>query len=154
MSPHLPGDCGSWKWPSHSYVVFASLFPGLVEQGGVKIEPLPKEVRVYLLTTSRAPYCGEQGGKRNTCSRGRLGMSRLPTWVACSPAQESIWEVMGLGRDILGGSLRQNQNCENGSKQCHNREDLGLKSISLIAFSLSFLSHLNMCPTGYDSAHF
>lgn len=30
---------------------------GLVEQGGVKIEPLPKEVRVYLLTTSRAPYC-------------------------------------------------------------------------------------------------
>ncbi|ELK36460.1 Phospholipase A1 member A [Myotis davidii] len=37
---------------------------GLVEQGGVKIEPLPKEVKVYLLTTSRAPYCGlvEQGG--------------------------------------------------------------------------------------------
>ncbi|XP_006755432.1 PREDICTED: phospholipase A1 member A isoform X3 [Myotis davidii] len=30
---------------------------GLVEQGGVKIEPLPKEVKVYLLTTSRAPYC-------------------------------------------------------------------------------------------------
>ncbi|KAM5276467.1 phospholipase A1 member A isoform 2-T2 [Hipposideros larvatus] len=30
---------------------------GLVEQGGVKIEPLPKEVSVYLLTTSRAPYC-------------------------------------------------------------------------------------------------
>lgn len=30
---------------------------GLVEQGGVKIEPLPKEVRVYLLTTSRAPFC-------------------------------------------------------------------------------------------------
>ncbi|XP_066097654.1 phospholipase A1 member A isoform X1 [Saccopteryx bilineata] len=30
---------------------------GLVEQGGVKIEPLPKEVRVYLLTSSRAPYC-------------------------------------------------------------------------------------------------
>ncbi|XP_016055385.1 PREDICTED: phospholipase A1 member A [Miniopterus natalensis] len=30
---------------------------GLVEQGGVKIEPLPKEVRVYLQTTSRAPYC-------------------------------------------------------------------------------------------------
>ncbi|XP_057620949.1 phospholipase A1 member A isoform X3 [Chionomys nivalis] len=30
---------------------------GLVEQGGVKIEPLPKEVRVYLMTTSRAPYC-------------------------------------------------------------------------------------------------
>ncbi|XP_008576997.1 PREDICTED: phospholipase A1 member A isoform X2 [Galeopterus variegatus] len=30
---------------------------GLVEQDGVKIEPLPKEVRVYLLTTSRAPYC-------------------------------------------------------------------------------------------------
>ncbi|XP_032989930.1 phospholipase A1 member A isoform X2 [Rhinolophus ferrumequinum] len=33
------------------------LHAGLVEQGGVKIEPLPKEVRVYLLTTSRAPYC-------------------------------------------------------------------------------------------------
>ncbi|XP_007983888.2 phospholipase A1 member A [Chlorocebus sabaeus] len=30
---------------------------GLVEQGGVKIEPLPKEVKVYLLTTSNAPYC-------------------------------------------------------------------------------------------------
>jgi len=30
-----------------------------VEQGGVKIEPLPKEVKVYLLTTSMAPYCGE-----------------------------------------------------------------------------------------------
>lgn len=30
---------------------------GLVEQGGVKIEPLPKEVKVYLLTTSMAPYC-------------------------------------------------------------------------------------------------
>ncbi|XP_005386508.1 PREDICTED: phospholipase A1 member A isoform X2 [Chinchilla lanigera] len=30
---------------------------GLVEQGGVKIEPLPKEVRVYLRTTSKAPYC-------------------------------------------------------------------------------------------------
>ncbi|XP_023069898.1 phospholipase A1 member A isoform X1 [Piliocolobus tephrosceles] len=30
---------------------------GLVEQGGVKIEPLPKEVKVYLLTTSKAPYC-------------------------------------------------------------------------------------------------
>ncbi|XP_007942114.1 phospholipase A1 member A [Orycteropus afer afer] len=30
---------------------------GLLEQGGVKIEPLPKEVRVYLLTTSRDPYC-------------------------------------------------------------------------------------------------
>lgn len=86
VSPHLPGDCGSWKWPSHSYVVFVSLFPGLVEQGGVKIEPLPKEVRVYLLTTSRAPYCGEQGGKRNTCARGRLWMSRLPMWVAYSPA--------------------------------------------------------------------
>lgn len=30
---------------------------GLAEQGGVKIDPLPKEVKVYLLTTSRAPYC-------------------------------------------------------------------------------------------------
>ncbi|KAK2495612.1 hypothetical protein MC885_014335 [Smutsia gigantea] len=30
---------------------------GLVEQSGVRIEPLPKEVRVYLLTSSRAPYC-------------------------------------------------------------------------------------------------
>ncbi|XP_049733192.1 phospholipase A1 member A isoform X1 [Elephas maximus indicus] len=30
---------------------------GLVEQSGVKIEPLPTEVRAYLLTTSRAPYC-------------------------------------------------------------------------------------------------
>ncbi|XP_045041839.2 phospholipase A1 member A isoform X2 [Desmodus rotundus] len=30
---------------------------GLVEQDGVKIEPLPKEVRVYLQTTSEAPYC-------------------------------------------------------------------------------------------------
>ncbi|KAB1283103.1 Phospholipase A1 member A [Camelus dromedarius] len=37
--------------------VFASFFPGLVEQGGVKIEPLPKEVKVYLQTTSKAPYC-------------------------------------------------------------------------------------------------
>ncbi|XP_054337975.1 phospholipase A1 member A isoform X2 [Pongo pygmaeus] len=33
---------------------------GLVEQGGVKIEPLPKEVKVYLLTTSSAPYCKGQ----------------------------------------------------------------------------------------------
>uniref|UniRef100_A0A4X1T2T5 Phospholipase A1 member A n=1 Tax=Sus scrofa TaxID=9823 RepID=A0A4X1T2T5_PIG len=30
---------------------------GLVEQGGVQIEPLPKEVPVYLMTTSKAPYC-------------------------------------------------------------------------------------------------
>ncbi|XP_058151754.1 phospholipase A1 member A isoform X2 [Dasypus novemcinctus] len=30
---------------------------GLVEQGGIKLEPLPKEVRVYLVTTSKAPYC-------------------------------------------------------------------------------------------------
>ncbi|KAG8522009.1 Phospholipase A1 member A, partial [Galemys pyrenaicus] len=30
---------------------------GLVERGGVQVEPLPKEVRVYLLTASRAPYC-------------------------------------------------------------------------------------------------
>ncbi|ELV11122.1 Phospholipase A1 member A, partial [Tupaia chinensis] len=30
---------------------------GLGNHGGVKIEPLPKEVKVYLLTTSRAPYC-------------------------------------------------------------------------------------------------
>ncbi|XP_073660303.1 phospholipase A1 member A isoform X5 [Tursiops truncatus] len=34
-----------------------SISAGLVEQGGVKIEPLPKEVKVYLLTTSTAPYC-------------------------------------------------------------------------------------------------
>nr|XP_010344249.1 phospholipase A1 member A isoform X2 [Saimiri boliviensis boliviensis] len=33
------------------------LHAGLVKQGGVKIEPLPKEVKVYLLTTSSAPYC-------------------------------------------------------------------------------------------------
>ncbi|XP_037692047.1 phospholipase A1 member A isoform X2 [Choloepus didactylus] len=30
---------------------------GLMEQGGIKIEPHPKEVSVYLLTTARAPYC-------------------------------------------------------------------------------------------------
>ncbi|XP_004606834.1 phospholipase A1 member A [Sorex araneus] len=30
---------------------------GLLEQGGIKIKPPPKEVRVYLLTTARAPYC-------------------------------------------------------------------------------------------------
>ncbi|XP_034855981.1 phospholipase A1 member A isoform X4 [Mirounga angustirostris] len=30
---------------------------GLMEQSGVKIEPLPKEVKVFLLTTARAPYC-------------------------------------------------------------------------------------------------
>uniref|UniRef100_A0A8C9HLS8 Phospholipase A1 member A n=1 Tax=Piliocolobus tephrosceles TaxID=591936 RepID=A0A8C9HLS8_9PRIM len=36
---------------------------GLVEQGGVKIEPLPKEVKVYLLTTSKAPYCTLKPGK-------------------------------------------------------------------------------------------
>ncbi|XP_008054258.1 phospholipase A1 member A-like, partial [Carlito syrichta] len=30
---------------------------GLVEQDGVKIEPLPKEVKVYLMTSSRAPFC-------------------------------------------------------------------------------------------------
>ena len=47
------------KWPPQGPAVFASLSPGLVEQGGVKIEPLPKEVKVYLLTTSMAPYCGE-----------------------------------------------------------------------------------------------
>nr|XP_060495884.1 ADP-ribosylarginine hydrolase isoform X5 [Panthera onca] len=30
---------------------------GLMEQSGVKIQPLPKEVKVYLRTTSMAPYC-------------------------------------------------------------------------------------------------
>ncbi|XP_053420557.1 phospholipase A1 member A isoform X2 [Nycticebus coucang] len=30
---------------------------GLVEESGIKIEPLPKEVKVYLMTTSSAPYC-------------------------------------------------------------------------------------------------
>ncbi|KAM9582730.1 phospholipase A1 member A isoform 1-T1 [Trichechus inunguis] len=30
---------------------------GPVEHGGVRIEPLPTEVKVYLLTTSKAPYC-------------------------------------------------------------------------------------------------
>ncbi|XP_006884380.1 PREDICTED: phospholipase A1 member A [Elephantulus edwardii] len=30
---------------------------GLVEQSGVNIVPLPKEVKVYLLTSSKAPYC-------------------------------------------------------------------------------------------------
>ncbi|XP_032262519.1 phospholipase A1 member A isoform X4 [Phoca vitulina] len=30
---------------------------GLMEQSGVKIEPLPKEVKVFLLTTAQAPYC-------------------------------------------------------------------------------------------------
>ncbi|XP_008841117.1 phospholipase A1 member A [Nannospalax galili] len=30
---------------------------GLEEKGGIKLEPLPKGVRVYLLTTARAPYC-------------------------------------------------------------------------------------------------
>lgn len=30
---------------------------------------------------------------------------------------------MGLGGDILGGCLRQNQNCENESKQCPCSED-------------------------------
>ncbi|XP_016047616.1 phospholipase A1 member A isoform X4 [Erinaceus europaeus] len=30
---------------------------GLAEQGGIDIKPLPKEVSVYLLTTSMAPYC-------------------------------------------------------------------------------------------------
>ncbi|XP_019695356.1 phospholipase A1 member A isoform X3 [Felis catus] len=30
---------------------------GLMEQSGVKIQPLPKEVKVYLQTTSMAPYC-------------------------------------------------------------------------------------------------
>lgn len=49
------------KWPPQGSAVFASLFPGLVEQDGVKIEPLPKEVKVYLLTSSKAPYCGEMG---------------------------------------------------------------------------------------------
>ncbi|XP_026349863.1 phospholipase A1 member A isoform X1 [Ursus arctos] len=31
---------------------------GLMEQSSVKIEPLPKEVKVFLLTTAQAPYCG------------------------------------------------------------------------------------------------
>lgn len=43
------------------FFVFASVFPGLMEQSGVKIQPLPKEVKVYLQTTSMAPYCGEWG---------------------------------------------------------------------------------------------
>ncbi|XP_034526194.1 phospholipase A1 member A [Ailuropoda melanoleuca] len=30
---------------------------GLMEQSSVKIEPLPKEVKVFLLTTAQAPYC-------------------------------------------------------------------------------------------------
>ncbi|XP_005327680.2 phospholipase A1 member A [Ictidomys tridecemlineatus] len=30
---------------------------GLGDQSGIKIEPLPKEVKVYLLTTPTAPYC-------------------------------------------------------------------------------------------------
>jgi len=37
---------------------------GLMEQSGVKIEPLPKEVKVFLLTTAQAPYCGELGERR------------------------------------------------------------------------------------------
>ncbi|KAM9582733.1 phospholipase A1 member A isoform 4-T4 [Trichechus inunguis] len=34
-----------------------SIYAGPVEHGGVRIEPLPTEVKVYLLTTSKAPYC-------------------------------------------------------------------------------------------------
>nr|XP_058920724.1 phospholipase A1 member A isoform X4 [Kogia breviceps] len=67
----LENSCPLMAFPCTSYKVFLAghcldcFNPfllscpriGLVEQGGVKIEPLPKEVKVYLLTTSTAPYC-------------------------------------------------------------------------------------------------
>ncbi|XP_036707389.1 phospholipase A1 member A isoform X2 [Balaenoptera musculus] len=67
----LENSCPLMAFPCTSYKVFLAghcldcFNPfllscpriGLVEQGGVKIEPLPKEVSVYLLTTSTAPYC-------------------------------------------------------------------------------------------------
>uniref|UniRef100_A0A8C2NEJ1 Phospholipase A1 member A n=1 Tax=Capra hircus TaxID=9925 RepID=A0A8C2NEJ1_CAPHI len=57
---------------------------GLVEQGGVKIEPLPREVKVYLLTTSMAPYCGHCGTKLPLSST-----LDLPRPQHCSPGQLS-----------------------------------------------------------------
>ncbi|XP_032154867.1 phospholipase A1 member A isoform X2 [Sapajus apella] len=67
----LENSCPLMAFPCASYKAFLAghcldcLKPfllscpriGLVKQGGVKIEPLPKEVKVYLLTTSSAPYC-------------------------------------------------------------------------------------------------
>ena len=59
INQYMAGFQGTLKWAPQGSAVFTSLFPGLVEQGGVQIEPLPKEVPVYLMTTSKAPYCGE-----------------------------------------------------------------------------------------------
>ncbi|XP_036205521.1 phospholipase A1 member A isoform X1 [Myotis myotis] len=64
LCPLMAFPCGSYKafLAGHCLDCFNPFLLscpriGLVEQGGVKIEPLPKEVKVYLLTTSRAPYC-------------------------------------------------------------------------------------------------
>lgn len=66
MNQNVVGCHGTLQGhPQGSVVfVFASLLPGLMEQSGVKIEPLPKEVKVFLLTTAQAPYCGELGERR------------------------------------------------------------------------------------------
>ncbi|KAM8905955.1 phospholipase A1 member A isoform 2-T2 [Lycaon pictus] len=81
---------------------------GLMEQSGIKIEPLPKEVKVYLLTTSRAPYCGICSASVSQCitawwsftcrSQGtRIPSSQSPSLAAtlpprsrspCTPRQE------------------------------------------------------------------
>lgn len=39
-----------------------ALFPpaGLLEQAGVNMRKLPKEVKVYLMTGPSAPFCGKQ----------------------------------------------------------------------------------------------
>lgn len=42
---------------SYSFFVFGIL--GLLKNSGITVSPLPINEKVYLLTTSRVPYCGE-----------------------------------------------------------------------------------------------
>ncbi|XP_075857893.1 phospholipase A1 member A isoform X2 [Microcebus murinus] len=69
---------------------------GLAEESGIKIEPLPKEVKVYLMTTSSAPYCASWSF---TCrsQETRTPTSRSPSLAVmstprsrspCTPKQE------------------------------------------------------------------
>lgn len=86
MNPNVFGCHGTVQWPpqSSAVFVFASLLPGLMEQSGVKIEPLPKEVKVFLLTTAQAPYCG------------KLGERHVAQWWP-------RWGVKDWGKEIIGG---------------------------------------------------
>eukprot|EP00069_Balaena_mysticetus_P018820 bmy_11745T0 len=124
----LENSCPLMAFPCTSYKVFLAghcldcFNPfllscpriGLVEQGGVKIEPLPKEVRVYLLTTSTAPYCevslredfvrvgGRAAGTRHpvSTSSSRAASRRLLSVRTAREPEEHL-EVKGIFRSLL-----------------------------------------------------